>query len=371
LAITLDTSIFFVNGYRFEHGLLARLKQFNHTPVDVVLSDVVCGEVKAHVIRDATEAQSKVRTGIKEVSKAWQVSQAQRDAAISALFGVESPEQLAQRRISGFIEYASIEMVESGERASVAAVLAAYFAATPPFGKLATKKSEFPDAFALHALEHWANEKNLLMLVVSKDGDWQRYCKGSRHLVSSDDLAKALSYFHQNAEVACGRLVARFNAGQLPIEGAIQDAVRDATERMTFTPTVSSGYFYDADVYDIDVTAITIHVDIESPSPFKVIDKPEENVLVVEADVEATIAVSSSFYFSITDPIDKDEVPIGSASTTVDILVNVKVLLTFEGDLSEDARLVEVEVELGAQSVEVDYGDVGPNWDEDPDPCNH
>lgn len=365
-AITLDTSIFDGNGHRFERGLLARLKQFNGTAVHVVLSDVVVGEVKAHVTREATEAQSKIRVGMKAVSKAWQVTEAQREAAMVSLFGGESPAQLAQRRFTNFTESVSMEQVESAGRLNIDGILAAYFAATPPFGKSAAKKSEFPDAIALQALAHWAEDKSLLLLVVSKDGDWQRYCKTSPHLVCSDDLANALSYFHQNAEVACTRLIERFDEGELTIEDSITDAVLLATDRLTFTPEVSSGYFYDADVYEINVNSISIGTDAETGKPFKVVDKPEDSVLVVEANVEATIEVSSSFQFSITDPIDKDQVSIGSASATVEVLMDLKVLLTFEGDLAGDAELVDVEVEMDSRDITVDYGDVGPDWDPNP-----
>ncbi|HCB1211873.1 TPA: DUF4935 domain-containing protein [Klebsiella pneumoniae] len=365
-AITLDTSIFSENGNRFEHGLLARLKQFNDTNIRVVLSDVVVQEVRSHVISEAIDGQTKVRAGLKSASKAWQFNPERQDDAMRALFGDETPEQHAHRRISAFIESSAVETVESASRVSVARILDDYFSATPPFGKSAAKKSEFPDAFALQGLEHWAKEQDLQLLVVSKDSDWVRYCKTSPHLVATHDLANALSYFHQNAEVACARLIKRFNQDPLPIERAIENAVRDATDHMMFMPEVSSGYFYDADVYDINVASIYIENDLKTRKPFRVIDKPDEDVLVVEAAVEATIEVSSSFDFSVTDPIDKDEVSIGSASATVDVPMDLRVILTFEGDLAGDAELVEVEVETDSRRIAVDYGDVGPDWGPDP-----
>ena len=366
-AITLDTSVFDGNGNRFEHGLLARLQQFNNTAVHVVLSDVVVGEVKAHVTRAADEAYLRIRTGIKEVSKTWQVTQEQRDVAMTSLFGKESPEQLAQRRLTTFIEVASVELIESSGRVDVDEVLTAYFTARPPFGKSAAKKSEFPDAFALQALEKWARDENTLLLVVSKDGDWQRYCNSSEYLVPVEDLAKALSYFHQNAEVACARLVERFAEGSLTIEENIAGAIQDATDQLTFIPEANSIYRFDADVYAIDVLSVDIEPDPETDKPFKVIDKPDEDMLVVEASVKAVISVTTSFQFSLTDPIDKDEVPMGSASATAAIPIDVRTLLTFQGDLSGEAQLVDLEVEMSGRSVDLDYGEVGPDWEPDPD----
>jgi len=94
-----------------------------------------------------------------------------------------------------------------------------------------------------------------------------------------------------------------------------------------------------------------------------VVDKPEEDVLVVEAEVAVTIAVTANLRFSIVDSIDKDEVPIGSASPTTEHVLNFKVILTFEGDLAADAEVVEAEVEVPKTSMYVDFGDVGPDWD--------
>lgn len=364
-AITLDTSILDQNGNRFEQGLLARLKQFNGTQVGVVLSDVVVREVMAHVVKAATEAQAKIVSAIKEVGKAWHINQKQRDDAMAILFGKESPEQLTDRRIDGFIKSAQIEIIESAGRVDVGAVLDSYFRVRPPFETVSAKKNEFPDAIALQALERWAKDKDVLLLAVSEDKGWKEYGKTSSHLVVSDNLANALSYFHQNAEVACARLVARFNEGQLQdIEEKISAAVQNAVYGATVIPDASSGYRYDADVDEINVENVTISDDTK---PFTVIDKPEEDVLVVETEVEVTLEVSSSFKFMITDPIDKDDVPIGSASATAKVYVEVKALLTFDGDLAGDAELVDVEVDMDGDRINVDYGEVGPEWGDDED----
>ena len=141
-AITLDTSIFDGNGNRFEHGLLAKLDQFNGTGVQVVLSDVVVGEIKVHVCRAAADALAKTKAALKEVGKTWQVSPERRDAATSSLFGEESPEQVAQRRIQAFIDAVNVQIVRSKGRVDVEALLESYFGSTPPFGTTLSKKSD-------------------------------------------------------------------------------------------------------------------------------------------------------------------------------------------------------------------------------------
>jgi hypothetical protein len=363
--ITLDTSIFDGNGNRFEHGLLAQLKQFKDTPVEFVLSDVVLGEVRKHVIRDAKEAMTATRSALKTVGRSWQVNTERRDAALAILFDDESSEELADRRIAGFQDATDFDAIISSDRVDVGKMLEAYFSAKPPFGITAAKKSEFPDAIALQALESWADDEDLLLLVVSKDGDWKSYCKGSARLVAVDDLALALSYFHQNAEVACARLVQRLHDRTLALDVELERAAQQAVERLNFIPEVSSGYFFDAEIGEIDIKHVELNLEGYEAGPFRVVDKPEDDVLVVEAEVAVTIDVSAYMTFSIVDSIDKDEVCIGGATPTAEETLTFKVLLTFEGDLAADADLVEAEIQASRSDVYVDFGDVGPDWEPD------
>src|SRR5207249_3278369 len=58
---------------------------------------------------------------------------------------------------------------------NVSAVFDDYFSVQPPFGT-GKKKSEFPDAFAAHALRAWCKANGQIMHVVSGDGDWESVC---------------------------------------------------------------------------------------------------------------------------------------------------------------------------------------------------
>lgn len=363
--ITLDTSIFDANGNRFEHGLLAKLKQFANTPIEFVLSDVVLGEIRSHVARGAQDAKSKTVAAFKEVGRSWQATNEQREAALATLFGTEKPEELAERRIEAFQEATEFEEIGSDGRVSIEKMLTAYFSSKPPFGLSASKKNEFPDAIALQALESWAEEQDLILLVVSKDGDWKRYCKEAARLVVVEDLALALSYFHQNAEVACARLAQRLQDGSLRLSDELQRAAQIAVDRINLIPEVSSGYYFDAEIDEVEIKEVLLQEDAYAAGPFRVVDKPQDDLLVVEAEVAVTVDVSAYMTFSIHDSIDDDEVPIGGATPRTEEILTFKVLLTFEGDLAADAELVDVEVETAKSNVYVDFGDVGPDWDED------
>jgi len=328
-AITVDTSVFDCNGNRFEGGLLARLSQFKTTEVSFVLSDVVVGEVLTHVAREAADAQSKTATALKEVGKSWQVGNERCDEILTLLFGNESPDALAARRFKKFVEAVGAFEIKSGPLVAVDQLLESYFSSKPPFGKSGQKKNEFPDAIALLALESWASKRGTVLLAVSKDADWKKFAKNSASIVVVDDLAEALGLFHQNANVACVRLMDRLNRDELDVTDQVRAAIENEVDRSVFIPKIDSEYIYDADVYDPVVKNLKLDRVAFFDGAFRVVDKPSETEIVVEAQVEVEIEVSADVIFTTIDSTDRDAVFIGSASPrattcqTFDVLLDV------------------------------------------------
>lgn len=327
---------------------------------------MVAGEVCRHVAQEAAEAQSKVVAALKQVGKTWQVSNDQRGKALELLFGDELPEALAQRRFDAFTKAVGAGIIESGSRVDVARMLGDYFSSQPPFGKTAIKKNEFPDAIALQALESWAKQNGTVLLVVSKDSDWKRFAKASEHLIAIDDLAEALGHFHQNANVACARLVERVDKGQLDLVEAIRKVIEGEVDHSVFVPQMESSFSFEADVYDAVVKSVVLDPIANLAGPFSVVDKPSETELVVEAEVVVEIEVFADVTFSVRDS-DGDQMPVGVARPKTITAETFNVLLTFEGDLAADAELVDAEVWAKGKSryITVDFGAVEPQWDID------
>jgi hypothetical protein len=361
-AISLDTSIFENSHNRFEHAPLSQLKQFRGSSVRLLLSDVVEGEVKSHVIRDAKTAQTAVRAAVREIGQKWQTSNAARDKAMETLFNEESPEAMCERRFAAFAEMTGLTVIQSEPLVSVSRILDDYFSARAPFGTKAVKKSEFPDAIALHALENWAKGSGTKVLVVTKDGDWKSFCEPSPNLVVVDELSDALSMFHRDATVVCSLISGLINSEQLLLQDNIQSALQNDAEYLNFVPDANAAYYYEPEVEMVEVESYELlpiqqHGDVL----LKPVDHSED-YLVAEALARVTLAVTTSFSFSVTDSIDRDEVPMGSASVTESIELIGKVFLTFEGNLSTSPQVTHVEAEFERRTYDIDYGEVGPDW---------
>lgn len=364
-AITLDTSIFDASQNGFENGALSQLKQFLGSDTSLVISDVVEGEVKAHVIRNAHDAEAKVRAELKAVGSAWQASRATREAAMNLLVGGETPEKMFSRRYGEFVRTTGLVVVESAALIDVKRLLEDYFAVKPPFGTNAIKKNEFPDAIALQALERWAQKAGTKMLVVTKDGDWKSYCNLSEALIAIDDLGEALSLFHEDSTVICALLSTQAARDKLNLRQFVEDELSSSAENIDFIPDAFAAYYYEPEVCEIAVEEFDfLPIRNLGDVIFKPVDRDGDS-LVVEAQLMVKISVTTSFSFSVTDSIDRDEVPIGSSSVSQVVEMGAKAFITFEGNLVQAPVPTHVEIEFERRSLEVDYGEVGPDWGDD------
>lgn len=93
----------------------------------------------------------------------------------------DSAENTLIKQFRDFLIAAKAEFVELPVTAHDTA-LKRYFEREPPFGE-GKKKSEFPDAFNLIALESWCDEKSCKVYVVSHDSDLKTYCESSKNLL--------------------------------------------------------------------------------------------------------------------------------------------------------------------------------------------
>lgn len=255
-------------------------------------------------------------------------------------------------------------MIDCAGRVRVEDLVHDYFMAKAPFGRTADKKNEFPDAIALRSLEHWAVETDHYILVVSKDNDWLAYCAGSPRSVCVKDLAAAIGYFQQRSAAISLKLSEMLDAGTLDVEDEVRDRLAAAVDGSDFTPDAGSAYSFDYDVEEIEVSDIQFQ-EQDDGKALVVVERPDEDVIVVAADVEVTYDVTTSFAFAVKDGIDKDMVPIGSTNATASVTIIARVLLTFQDLQTESPELLDVEVELPKRYHHVEYGDVAPTFDRD------
>lgn len=371
-ALSIDTNIILETGYAFDKGLLAQLDQFENSLVQVVFSEIVDREMKRHLVERIREAREALEKGFKKVQQELQVSEATANRARKIILTGIPDEEIARRRLDEFYARCDAAVLPADTAAS-REVLERYFNQEPPFEAAGDKKLEFPDAYALVSLEKWAEEKNFEVIVVSKDQGWKAFCAASRRLVHRAELGAALKLFqpHNAAE----RLMRELNeqlltggGGADDISSAIAAAIKESVESMEVDVEADSYYYWDA---------CGAYAEYQSHEFHKLTDSLTEIDLVRITEQELTVRLSAtiicdahaSFALSMKDPIDKDQVGLGTQEEKVEETFDSDILVTFEGDFPNGLAGVSVKsVEVLEEGLAVDFGEIEIDWGRDDGP---
>jgi hypothetical protein len=366
-ALCIDTNIFRETGYALDRGLPAQLGQFAQSPVQVVISEIVHREMKRHLAELIGKARAALEKGLKEVQQEMLASEVAASRARKAIITSETDQEIAERRLEQFYEGCGA-IVLPADTVSSREVLERYFSQHPPFAAAGDKKQEFPDAFALMSVEKWAEEQNFKVLVVSHDKGWGEFCAKSERLVYGRDLGSALKFFQPHN--AAGQFMMDFNAclvataDEHGILHIIAERIKESVEDMEIDVEAESRFYWvpteafakylshafrhlSAEQVDIDLVRVT------------------EREVVVRLTATINCNVYASFSLSMTDPIDKDEVSLGTQNAELAQSFDSDVLVTFEGDFSMGLAGVSVEnVEIVDALPTVDFGEIEMVQDE-------
>ena len=352
-AITLDTSVVKRQQYQLEAGFLRRLVNFVDSPIAFLMLDVVRDEMKQHLIDEATEARTKVRRDLKSLSRAWGTPEAVLARVATELFPIE-PEISANQRIGAFVEHTGSEVIEAGARVSAGELMRRYFGNLAPFANKEDKKSEFPDAVALLALENWALENATLVLAVSGDNDWRRFCEVSSSLCLLDDLAVAFQIANADVSIATASLFEALADGRVDgLPDAINKVLRENFWQLDFSADASSYYFYTEELVDVSVQDWELN--LSEAGGISVVSDG-----TVEASFLVTVTPKIDFRVKFETKDHEGYVPLGYTTISYENPIDVTVIGTFD---IKGKRPRVTYLELVSESFELDLGDINPNFD--------
>ena len=369
-AIALDTEVFDAKQLALEAGLLRRVAQFADSEITVLLPDVIAGEVEAHLLQTASDAQGKLKRAMRLMEHAQLLSLVD-DAtpATQLLDHIADPAaaaEIASQRLAGWIERTGAVVLHAGDHVTLDQVMLRYFGAQAPFAANGPKKHEFPDAVALLTLERWAEQQERKVLVVSNDPDWVRYCATSPRLVVVRDLADALSGFQdQTASYAARRLAELLDEGDpVGLQATLLRALHGQDDKVEFDVDADSQFEFEPE-------GVEAHfADVELPDPewatrvFEAVDYGDGKVFVQVA-ATALAEVSSYFRFRKWDGIDREYMPMGSGQIVTDERIDIEAIVTLGGQIPD--RMAIEAIEILPRTHHIELSDIEPDWMSDPD----
>jgi predicted nucleic acid-binding protein len=358
-AITLDTNTFDAAQCNLTRPIFLSLGQFKGTGVRYLLTDVVAGEVRAHIQRRAEDAATRLRAAAREFDLAWGVTDAL-PKVTDTIAATPDARGSAQAALDAYIAATAAEVQPSAGNVDLDALLERYFSARPPFANKTDKKHEFPDALALMSLEAWAQAGSKFVIAVSKDSGWRKYAANSDWIVCVDDLRGLLGSFNEEDTFVAKRVVAQLNQGELAeLSTAIDEAVQSFVDDMYPNIDASTAFHYYA---EYEGSSLVERRDIELVT-VDAISSTDESI-TISFDVNFTVEANASFTFYVRD--EGDNIPIGGAA--VSRTIDLSLPITIEVARNDPSALFDIDVS-GDPFTSLDFGHVEAD-EEEPEPEN-
>lgn len=360
---SIDTDVIQSHGYKFGEGALHALALQRPNWFQIQLTDVVEREVLAHRMDAVSKAVQEMQSAILGAQRV--VGQDLR--AIKDTFDALDSERVARERFTReFLDF--VTRLGGGVLSLDGHTLAhdlfvRYFEQLPPFE--VKKKSEFPDAASLLALESYAKNHGTQGIVVSKDGGWAAFAKGSDYLYHVSSLDEFVALFESKGETADKvkeKLIRELSnpASELAhqLEAALEDHVAGAFWNVD---DIYSGFSLRVEA---EVNQVSYHdsdVDLDRLGLWLVEHDP--TVCTVEVSVTVTVDLDIGVEFFQYDTIDHEEMGMGSEEISRQVEIGIDLFLMCQGDLLDtpvDDWDIGFEIEGGDYRVEV--GEVNPDY---------
>lgn len=369
-AISIDTCIFVELNYGLEYGNLKQLYQFRGSDFKFVLSDIVAGEMRKHMLADAESAVTKLNTALGSIGKTWGVDKDTRARASELLFGGKTKEAAIDHRLREFSRQTGVSSAQSNLPGILERVLQLYFSNKPPFEGKQDKKAEFPDAFTLAGLEEWAKKHGTALLLVTKDKGAIQYCLnqpvGKKLLYVATDLSQALELIQdRNLEVRrkADEAVAKMLAGKYGnVLSDIEDVLASNIWDIDWSVSAHSSLYFEDELEELDISEITLKP--QDGQSYRAVGF-REGVVTVQTAMRVKLNARCDFHFSTIDGVDRDQVSLGSTLVERTLDVDLDLLLHFQEQEDEDGEPTQVlEFEIVRTTKELHFGDVFPYEDE-------
>ncbi|EOC1568729.1 DUF4935 domain-containing protein [Cronobacter dublinensis] len=251
--VFIDTSAYQAKHFQFGHYDLARLETMvSEEKIHLQVTDVTLSEIEDHIRKFADDAVSK----LKKFQKAASFLRIAEEATGGGLFVNVNAEAVHKEAMTkfralmdnGLTEHVLVSIVDPAQ------IFRDYFSAAPPFHRDA-KKSEFPDAFSLAAVDKVARDRHHMVYIVSADGDMKAVADRNPNFIHLEKLEQLLDLVNRNDEELAG-LPGFADSVLQQLMVTVQDKARGILENSEFIPYSSSDS--DHDVSDIDILGIEI-----------------------------------------------------------------------------------------------------------------
>lgn len=346
IAVAIDTSLVIRQRFQFGRGLLSVLGQFAATNIKILIVDVVLREIQAHYLEAVEGAALQLRKAVKSSRDFGLLSEVSSDA-------LESVEDMdltgfSSSVVEDYLQSIGAEVLDSSMLADLAQVQDMYFERRPPFEE--KKKHEFPDAFALNALERWSETNSTDVLLLTEDKGWITYSDSSSRLHHGVEVAEALSAT-QDADPA---LLAALTTSLRASTWELKELIAGDVARLSVEAD-GNGYW----PIDLTVTGVSLQdVSLEylRDDDLEIVSR-DAGECVIQCVLHCVIGVDASITVHLFDRIDRTSMRVSGGSMHAVKKVNLNCLIKLVSPSRSEAFRIEA-ADLIDRDLHVDLGEV-------------
>lgn len=360
---SIDTDVIRSHGYKFGEGALHALAFQRPSWFQVQLTDVVEREVLAHRMEAVSKAVQEMQSAISGAQRVVGLDLRTIKGAFDALDSERVARERFTREFRDFVMRLGGGVLPLDGHALAHDLFVRYFEQLPPFE--VKKKSEFPDAASLLALENYARNHGTQGVVVSKDGGWTAFAKESDHLYQVSSLDELVALFESKGEKA--------DKVKEKLIRELSDPASDLAHQFeaALENHVAGAFWNVDDIYsgfslrvEAEVNQVSYHnsdADLDHLGLWLVDHDP--TVCTVEVAVTITVDLDIGVEFFQYDTIDHEEMGMGSEEISRQVEIGIDLFLMCQGDLLESPVndwMISFEIEGGDYRIEI--GEVNPDY---------
>lgn len=176
--VFLDTQVFIANNFNYSNESFSRLLHLvQEGKISLVTTTITINEITANIVSSISEAKNAINE-FKKKARILKNCSTPSYEPIWERFDIELKKTDLLGQLTNFINNTNTLTIPLTGN-SIQSIFEKYFSSLPPF-KEGKKKYEFPDAFAIAALEQWSSQNNEFVYVISGDEDWKLACEMSK-----------------------------------------------------------------------------------------------------------------------------------------------------------------------------------------------
>lgn len=334
-AFSIDTSIIESTGFRLDSGPIKHLSSQLPPWLQLWMPEIVINEVSARRNAHVAKSIQLIRSGLNDLQRHMGSS-----LTTSNMRWLDGAPHVAREAFSNqmnrFIRTHSGTVIGLDHPQLSKQVFDRYFSQRAPFEGSKDKKSEFPDATVLIALELKAKDLNSDLIVVSQDNGWASFAAGSERMYCVADI-QSLTALYVSTSPRATKLreaLSKSLEGQKPsyrqrLLDAIQNGLHDLPWHIQSPRRFGVG---------IDAGLLNARIVSISPNPDAVgvwLTSSDEKNGVVEIGVDVSLVLTIEAV-AFEELLSGEKLDAARTEFDMEFSGEVKVVLEMQGDLTRD-----------------------------------